>query len=159
MAIERTLSIIKPDAIEKHKIGAIIERLEKEGFKIVAMKRLHLTLPEARGFYAVHRERPFFELPPGIGVQVLDDKRPWLFRNFFRPIRALLRRRPSALMHPDDLAYGSTSLWTDLRNAGAEVVDTEVVVDGQFTTSRSPDDLRAFCPAIVEQFAARRVAH
>ena len=51
------------------------------------------------------------------------------------------------------------SLWTDLRNAGAEVVDTEVVVDGQFTTSRSPDDLRAFCPAIVEQFAARRVAH
>jgi nucleoside-diphosphate kinase len=61
MAIERTLSIIKPDAIEKHKIGAIIERLEKEGFKIVAMKRLHLTLPEARGFYAVHRERPFFE--------------------------------------------------------------------------------------------------
>ena len=61
MAIERTLSIIKPDAIEKHKIGAIIERLEKEGFKIVAMKRLHLTLAEARGFYAVHRERPFFE--------------------------------------------------------------------------------------------------
>jgi protease I len=51
------------------------------------------------------------------------------------------------------------SLWTDLRNAGAEVVDTEVVVDGQFTTSRSPADLRAFCPAIVEQFAARRVAH
>jgi nucleoside-diphosphate kinase len=61
MAIERTLSIIKPDAIEKHKIGAIIERLEKEGFKIVAMRRLHLTLAEARGFYAVHRERPFFE--------------------------------------------------------------------------------------------------
>jgi nucleoside-diphosphate kinase len=61
MAIERTLSIIKPDAIEKHKIGAIIERLEKEGFKIVAMKRVHLTLAEARGFYAVHRERPFFE--------------------------------------------------------------------------------------------------
>jgi nucleoside-diphosphate kinase len=60
MAIERTLSIIKPDAIEKHKIGAIVERLEKEGFKIVAMKRLHLTLDQARGFYAVHRERPFF---------------------------------------------------------------------------------------------------
>jgi nucleoside-diphosphate kinase len=60
MPIERTLSIIKPDAVEKHKIGAIIERLEAEGFKICAMKRLHLTLPEARGFYAVHRERPFF---------------------------------------------------------------------------------------------------
>jgi nucleoside-diphosphate kinase len=60
MALQRTLSIIKPDAVEKHKVGAIIERLEAEGFKIVAMKRLHLTLAEARGFYAVHRERPFF---------------------------------------------------------------------------------------------------
>jgi nucleoside-diphosphate kinase len=60
MPLERTLSIIKPDAVEKQKIGAIIERLEKEGFKVVAMKRFHLTLAEARGFYAVHRERPFF---------------------------------------------------------------------------------------------------
>jgi nucleoside-diphosphate kinase len=60
MSLERTLSIIKPDAVEKHKIGAIVERLEDEGFKICAMKRLHLTLAEARGFYAVHRERPFF---------------------------------------------------------------------------------------------------
>ena len=60
MALERTLSIIKPDAVEKHKVGAIIQRLEDEGFKICAMKRLHLTLAEARGFYAVHRERPFF---------------------------------------------------------------------------------------------------
>jgi nucleoside-diphosphate kinase len=61
MALERTLSIIKPDAVEKHKVGAIIERLEKEGFKISSLKRLHLTLAEARGFYAVHRERPFFD--------------------------------------------------------------------------------------------------
>ena len=61
MSLERTLSIIKPDAVEKHRIGAIIERLEKEGFKITAMKRMHLTLGEARGFYAVHRERPFFD--------------------------------------------------------------------------------------------------
>ena len=61
MPLERTLSIIKPDAVEKHKIGSIIERLENEGFRICAMKRVHLTLSEARGFYAVHRERPFFE--------------------------------------------------------------------------------------------------
>src|SRR5882672_5189745 len=61
MAQERTLSIIKPDAVEKHKVGAIIERLEKEGFKIVALKRLTLTLAEARGFYAVHRERGFYD--------------------------------------------------------------------------------------------------
>jgi protease I len=50
------------------------------------------------------------------------------------------------------------SLWTDLRRAGAEVVDQEVVVDGQFTTSRSPADLPAFCSAIVEQFSAARVS-
>jgi nucleoside-diphosphate kinase len=61
MALQRTLSIVKPDAVEKQKVGAIIERLETEGFKILAMKRLHLTLAEARGFYAVHRERPFFK--------------------------------------------------------------------------------------------------
>jgi putative intracellular protease/amidase len=49
------------------------------------------------------------------------------------------------------------SLWTDLRLAGAEAVDQEVVIDGQFTTSRSPADLPAFCPAIVEQFSGSRV--
>jgi protease I len=49
------------------------------------------------------------------------------------------------------------SLWTDLRHAGAEAVDQEVVRDGQFTTSRSPADLPAFCPAIVEQFVRSRV--
>ena len=49
------------------------------------------------------------------------------------------------------------SLWTDLRNAGAEVADEEVVIDGQFTTSRSPSDLPAFCRAIVGQFATARV--
>jgi nucleoside-diphosphate kinase len=60
MSTERTLSIIKPDAVEKRKIGPIIERLENEGFRICAMKRIHLSLKEAQGFYAVHRERPFF---------------------------------------------------------------------------------------------------
>jgi len=61
MGLERTLSIIKPDAVEKHKVGAIIERLEVEGFAIRGMKRLQLTLREAPGFYAVHRGRPFFD--------------------------------------------------------------------------------------------------
>jgi len=61
MAIQRTLSIIKPDAVEKHKVGAIIERLESEGFKIVALKQLHMTIGQARGFYAVHRERGFYD--------------------------------------------------------------------------------------------------
>jgi nucleoside-diphosphate kinase len=60
MAIERTLCIVKPDAVEKHKTGAILARLEQEGFQILALRRVHLTKREAEGFYAVHRERGFF---------------------------------------------------------------------------------------------------
>jgi len=60
MATERTLCIIKPDAVEKRKMGAILARLEEEGFEIVALRRTHLTKKEAEGFYAVHRARPFF---------------------------------------------------------------------------------------------------
>jgi nucleoside-diphosphate kinase len=61
MAIERTLSIIKPDAVEKHKVGAIIARLEDEGFAIRALKQIHLTRRQAEGFYAEHAGRGFFE--------------------------------------------------------------------------------------------------
>ena len=60
MAIERTLSILKPDALQSGVIGKIVTRLEESGLKPVAMKMLHLTQQEAEGFYAVHRERPFF---------------------------------------------------------------------------------------------------
>jgi nucleoside-diphosphate kinase len=61
MTIERTLSIIKPDAVEKNHAGAIIARLEQEGFRIQAMKRVHLTRAEAEGFYAEHKGRGFFD--------------------------------------------------------------------------------------------------
>jgi nucleoside-diphosphate kinase len=57
---ERTLSIIKPDAVSKGLIGNIIARFEREGLKIAAMRMLHMDKPQAEGFYAVHRERPFF---------------------------------------------------------------------------------------------------
>lgn len=60
MALERTLSIIKPDAVAKNVIGEIYTRFEKAGLKIAAAKMKHLTREEAEGFYAVHRERPFF---------------------------------------------------------------------------------------------------
>lgn len=60
MALERTLSIIKPDAVAKNVIGEIYSRFEKAGLKIVAAKMNHLSRKEAEGFYAVHRERPFF---------------------------------------------------------------------------------------------------
>jgi nucleoside-diphosphate kinase len=61
MAIERTLSILKPDALQSGVVGKIIAKFEEAGLKPVAMKMLHLTPKEAEGFYAVHRERPFFK--------------------------------------------------------------------------------------------------
>ncbi len=60
MAVERTLSIIKPDAVEKKKAGAILALLEESGFSVVACKRMHLSRKVAEGFYAVHKARPFF---------------------------------------------------------------------------------------------------
>src|ERR1700752_2956169 len=60
MALERTLSIIKPDAVAKNVIGEIYARFEKAGLKIVAARMMHLSRTDAEGFYAVHRERPFF---------------------------------------------------------------------------------------------------
>lgn len=60
MAQERTLSIIKPDAVGKNHIGEIISRFEKSGLKVVAAKMKHLSTREAEGFYAVHKDRPFF---------------------------------------------------------------------------------------------------
>ena len=58
--LERTLAIIKPDAVERKLAGRIIQRIEESGFQIRAIKRIHLTPPQAEGFYAVHRQRPFF---------------------------------------------------------------------------------------------------
>ena len=59
--MEKTLSIIKPDGVQKNLIGEVIRRFEKEGIRISAMKMLTLTKEQAQGFYAVHRERPFFD--------------------------------------------------------------------------------------------------
>ena len=60
MALERTLSIIKPDAVKKNAIGQIVARFEKAGLRVVAARMMHLSRAEAEGFYAVHRQRPFF---------------------------------------------------------------------------------------------------
>lgn len=79
--IEHTLSIIKPDATKKNQIGNIIARLEKGGLKVVAAKMLHLTKQQAEDFYAVHKEKPFFEslvsfMTSGpILVQVLEGEK------------------------------------------------------------------------------------
>ena len=61
MPIERTLSIVKPDGVERNLIGEVLQRFERAGLSIVAARMMHLSLKEAEGFYAVHRERPFFK--------------------------------------------------------------------------------------------------
>ena len=59
--MERTLSIIKPDAVEKNVIGKILDRFESAGLRIVAMKRIQLSVEDAKEFYAVHKQRPFYD--------------------------------------------------------------------------------------------------
>lgn len=80
MAVERTLSIIKPDGVAKNIIGEIYSRFEKAGLKIIAARMLHLSRQQAEEFYAVHRERPFFKalvdfmISGPVMVQVLEGE-------------------------------------------------------------------------------------
>jgi nucleoside-diphosphate kinase len=80
MALEQTLSIIKPDAVKKNVIGKILARFEAAGLRIVAARMMHLSRDEAEGFYTVHRERPFFRplvefmISGPVLVQVLEGE-------------------------------------------------------------------------------------
>ncbi len=80
MAVERTLSIVKPDGVAKNLIGEVYRRFEGAGLRIVAARMMHLTRAQAEGFYAVHRERPFFKdlcayMTSGpVAVQVLEGE-------------------------------------------------------------------------------------
>lgn len=80
MAVERTLSIIKPDAVAKNVIGKIYSRFESNGLKIIASRMMHLSRADAEGFYAVHRARPFFKdlvefmISGPVMVQVLEGE-------------------------------------------------------------------------------------
>ena len=80
MAIEKTLSIIKPDAVAKNVIGEIYSRFEKAGLKIIAARMTHLSRTEAEGFYAVHKARPFFNdlvsfmISGPVMIQVLEGE-------------------------------------------------------------------------------------
>ncbi|HQY47437.1 MAG TPA: nucleoside-diphosphate kinase, partial [Usitatibacteraceae bacterium] len=80
MAVQRTLSIIKPDAVAKNVIGKIYSRFETNGLKVVAAKMAHLSRQEAEGFYAVHKARPFFKdlvefmISGPVMIQVLEGE-------------------------------------------------------------------------------------
>jgi nucleoside-diphosphate kinase len=80
MAIERTFSIIKPDATKRNITGKIIDRLEQAGLRVVASKRIHMSREQAEGFYAVHKARPFFNdlcsfmISGPVVVQVLEGE-------------------------------------------------------------------------------------
>lgn len=80
MPVERTLSIVKPDAVAKNVIGQITQRFERSGLRVVAARMLYLSQKQAEGFYAVHRERPFFRdlvkfmISGPIVVQVLEGE-------------------------------------------------------------------------------------
>lgn len=104
MAIERTFSMIKPDATKRNLTGAITKMLEDAGLRVVASKRVWMSRREAEGFYAVHKDRPFFgELVEGMTsgptvVQVLEGEGAILrtARSWVRPTRQTLRKARSA---------------------------------------------------------------
>ena len=116
MAVEQTLSIIKPDAVKKNVIGQILARFEAAGLRIVAARMMHLSRAEAEGFYAVHRDRPFFRdlvefMTSGpVVVQVLEGE------------NAVARNREvMGATNPADAAEGT------IRKAFAESIEANSV--------------------------------
>lgn len=116
MAVERTLSIVKPDGVGKNLIGEIYRRFESAGLKVVAARMLHLSRAQAEGFYAVHAERPFFKdlvefmMSGPVMVQVLEGE------------DAIAKNRDlMGATNPKDAARGS------IRGDFAETIDENIV--------------------------------
>ena len=124
MATERTLSIIKPDAVAKNVIGKIISRFEKAGLKVVAAKMIHMDEAQAGGFYAEHKERPFFAdlvkfMTSGpVVVQVLEGENA-----------VLANRDLMGATNPKEAAEGT------IRADFAESIDANAVHGSDSTTS------------------------
>jgi len=124
MAVERTLSIIKPDAVAKNVVGEILTRFEKAGLKIVKMEMKSLSKADAEGFYAEHKERPFFAdlvafMTSGpVVVQVLEGENA-----------VLLNRDLMGATNPKDAAEGT------IRKDFAESIDANAVHGSDSVTS------------------------
>lgn len=102
MPIERTLSIIKPDAVAKNAIGEIINRFEKGGLRIAAVKMMHLSKTQAEQFYAVHKERPFFA-----GLVSFMSSGPVLVQVLEGENAIALNRQIMGATNPKDAAAGT----------------------------------------------------
>ncbi|MDG2916326.1 nucleoside-diphosphate kinase [Bisgaard Taxon 10/6] len=138
MALERTLSIIKPDAVERHLIGQILARFEQSGFRIAAIKMLHLTKPQAEGFYAEHQGKPFFDglveymTSAPVVVSVLEKE------NAVKDYRTLIGatdpaqaaegtiRKDFAESRQRNSVHGSDSVESAVREIAYFFVDTEI---------------------------------
>ncbi len=134
MAIERTLSIIKPDGVAKNLIGEIYSRFEKAGLKVVAARMMQLSREQAEGFYAVHRERPFFKDLVGfmvsgpVMVQALEGE------------GAIAKNRDlMGATNPKDAAPGT------IRADFAETVD-ENIVHGSDAAETAAQEIKYFFP-------------
>ena len=138
MSLQRTLSIIKPDAVRRNLIGAILARLEQQGFSIVAAKMVHLSKEQAEGFYAEHQGKPFFEslvtymMSAPVLVSVLEKE------NAVQDYRTLMGatnpemaaedtlRRDFALSQRENAVHGSDSLERAAREITYFFVSEEV---------------------------------
>ena len=138
MSLQRTLSIIKPDAVRRNLIGAILARLEQQGFSIVAAKMVHLSKEQAEGFYAEHQGKPFFEslvtdmMSAPVLVSVLEKE------NAVQDYRTLMGatnpemaaedtlRRDFALSQRENAVHGSDSLESAAREITYFFVSEEV---------------------------------
>jgi len=135
MAVERTLSIIKPDAVAKNVIGKIYSRFESNGLKIVASRMTHLSQAEAEGFYAVHRARPFFAdlvkfmISGPVVIQVLEGENA-----------VLAHRDLMGATNPKEAAAGT------IRADFAESIDANAV-HGSDSVENAAIEIAYFFPA------------
>jgi len=127
--VERTFSIIKPDAVKRNLIGAILGRFESQGFRVVALKMVQLTKEQAEGFYAEHQGKPFFELSGPMVVSVLEKE------NAVKDYRTLIGatnpaeaaegtiRKDFALSQRENSVHGSDSVESAKREIAYFFVD------------------------------------
>ena len=136
MAVERTLSIIKPDAVAKNIIGTIYTRFESAGLKIVAARMTWLSRDEAEGFYAVHRERPFFS-----GLVDFMSSAPVMIQVLEGENAIALNRELMGATDPKKAAPGT------IRADFAESIDHNAV-HGSDALETAKDEITYFFPAL-----------